>query len=660
MAITYVQTLSAKSPQLNGHVGSIGNALTYDTVIASAHDYSSGTFDGAFYVFDRVPATTRYSYVSGVSATKGSQIALGASNAVNTNFIYSGAPNYNSGQGIVYEYKNTAPGRFGVTSSITSTARNRKGYLGAKLKLVDSTHLLISAPTAETTTVGAARGAVHLYDKTSGTWTWSASISSNDSSNLDQFGFAFDGTLGEVIAGAPYYNNSTGAAYLFAPGADPKTYSNTQIIRLNGSGGLNGPWSGQTEVIGVTLGSMFGYDIAVSTNYLVIGAPGMKLKTAYGEYYPGAAFLYVRAGILWTYASILTADFGGFLGDIYFGESVAINESNNTVLVGCKGINGLEGKVYGFNISNPSDPIQNFAISRPTNVPNAQFGYKLNVDSSIDGGALLAGNRGALVTPDNGSVFPVECGGVLLFNGINSISPTPTPTVTITPTPSPTPPPTPVLKPLNWYGLNPLDPVSVGDGGGTPGGNYPKTPALGGPGRNYSILRELNVAFATNPGVYDFDTYRGSLKNLAVAYFQFCLNNGMTAGDTTAMSEFQRSRGVSLGFTFSGTKKDSTPSKYCDRNDGSMTITIFSYPTQGRYGNPIRTTTYSITINGSTTVGTTKTVNGLVNGSSIPWSVVDNSTGYTRSGNVGIGCSGATSTFVDINYKTDWPTNPPI
>jgi hypothetical protein len=83
------------------------------------------------------------------------------------------------------------------------------------------------------------------------------------------------------------------------------------------------------------------------------------------------------------------------------------------VLVGCKNINGLEGKIFGFNVSNPSAPVQNFTISRPTSVPNAQSGYKLNVDSSIDGGALLAGNRGALVSPDNGSVFPAECGGVL-------------------------------------------------------------------------------------------------------------------------------------------------------------------------------------------------------------------------------------------------------
>ena len=651
MAITYVQTLSAAVPKLNGHVGFIGNAITYNTIILGAPEYPSGAADGALYVFDRVGVTNRYAFASGIFAIAGSGIVLGVSNNVNANFIYSGAYNYNSGQGIVYEYKNTNPGRFSLNASITSSARNRKGSLGYKIKLLDSTHLLIGAPTAQTTTVGAARGAVHLYDKTSGTWTWSASLSTSDSSNGDAFGNDFDGTISEVVVGAPGWNSNTGAAYLFNPGGDPKSYTNTQIIKLSPSP-RNGPYTGNT-------GALFGNKIAMSTNYLVIGAPGLTLNTAYGTANIGAAFLYVRDSIYWTYASILTADLGPNNNlAVEFGDSVAINEANNTVLVNAKYADTV-GRIYGFDISNPSLPVQNFTIDRPSTVVNPRFGYGIDILTSSDNGMLLAGNKGPLINPDNGSVFPIECGGALLFNGINQITPTPTPSPT-PPTPSPTPQPTPVLKPVNWYGLNSLDPISVGDGGGTPGGNYPKTPALGGPGRNYSILRELNVPFANNPNVYDFVTYRGSLKNLAIAYAAFCLNYGLNVNNPTAMSEFHRSRGVSLGFTFSGTKKDSTPSKYCDRNDGSMTITIASYPTQGRYGNPIRTTTYSITINGSTTVGTTKTVGALGNGSSIPWSVVDNSTGYTRSGNVGIGCSGRSSTFVDIDYKTDWPTNPPV
>jgi hypothetical protein len=216
------------------------------------------------------------------------------------------------------------------------------------------------------------------------------------------------------------------------------------------------------------------------------------------------------------------------------------------------------------------------------------------------------------------------------------------------------------LKPLNWYGINSLDPISVGDGGGTPGSNYPKTPALGGPGRNYSILREINAFFVDNPGVYSFTTYRGSLTRLAQAYGQFCLNQRLVGADPTAMSEFYNSRGVSLGFTYVVTKKDSTPSKYCDRNDGNINITLESYPAQARVGNPIRTSSYSLTIGPTTVVSSTLTISAIPNGTAYAWSIVDNNTGYTRSGNITIGCTGAESIVETRNYKENFPTNPPV
>jgi hypothetical protein len=691
MALTFVQPLSAPIPKINGHFGYNGNVLTYDTIIAGAPSYPSDAYDGGLYIFDRVGATNKYAYSSAIFATAGSQIALGASNDINASFIYSGAPNFNSAQGVVYEYKNTNPGRFGLTATITSTARNRKGRLGYKIKLVDSTHMFVGAPYAQTTTVGALRGAVHLYDKTSGTWTWSASLSTSDSSNGDEFGYMFDGTLGELVVGAPYYNNDFGSVYLFNPNpSDPKSYSNTQVIRLNGSLGLNGPYIGQSAS-GGNPGSMFGQEIAMSTNYLVIGAPGMKLATAVGDAYIGAAFLYVRSGLLWTYASILTADVGfENLGPIRFGESVAINETNNTVLVGCKNIDNYQGRIFGFDISNPSLPIQNFSIFRPTPIPNSEFSYKLQALPSSDGGILLAGNKGAVISPDNGAVFPPQCGAVLLFNGINSITPTPTPSPT-PPTVTPTPQPTPVLKPTDWFGINSLDPISVGDGAGAPGANYPKLPSRGGAGRNYSILRELGyygLAYQTN----------ASLRQLAILYSSWCVANRLDVNNPTAMSEFYTGRGISLGFTFKVVKQYVSGRKYCSNDDGRMwvivgptpndnSISTSKYP-NGYIGNPLRsndnptTGGYSISITGGTVnitqviirtsanqyvqaTGLHSTTSYWFGGPAVAaynWSITDNTTGWARSGSIpylGSICAGQIVLDTYYDYKDNFPLNPP-
>jgi len=677
MALSYVQTLSAAVPKLNGHVGYAGTVLTYDTAILGAPEYPSGAADGALYVFDRVAATNRYAFASGIFATVGSGIVFGVSNDVNANFIYSGAYNYNSGQGIVYEYKNTNPGRFGLNASITSTARNRKGQLGYHISLLDSTHLLIGAPTAQTTTVGAARGAVHLYDKTSGTWTWSASLSTSDSSNGDAFGSDFDGTISEVVVGAPGWNGDTGAAYLFNPGVDPKSYTNTQVIKLLSSP-RNGPYTGNT-------GALFGNKIAISTNYLVIGAPGFSINS----YTNGAAFLYVRDSLLWTFTSILTAELPSDQDKVEFGDSLAINETNNTVLVGAKYANGV-GRIFGFDVSNPSLPVQNFTIDRPTTVVNPRFGYQINILPASDGGILLAGNKGPVINPDNGSQFPQQCGGALLFNGLNSISPTPTPS----PTPmsvTPTPQPTPVLKPTDWFGINSLDPISVGDGAGTPGANYPKLPSRGGAGRNYSILRELGyygLALQTN----------ASLRQLAILYASWCVANRLDVNNPTAMSEFYTSRGISLGFTFKVVKQYVSGRKYCSNDDGRMwvivgptpndnSISTSKYP-NGYIGNPLRsndnptTGGYSISITGGTVnitqVITRTSTNQYVQATGLHsttsywfggpavaaynWSITDNTTGWARSGSIpylGSICAGQIVLDTYYDYKDNFPPNPP-
>ena len=651
---TFIQPLSAKHAIQNARNAEF-NTLTYDHIILGNSDFPGSNNDGAIYVFDRVPSTSYYTQVKGISATLGSGIYFGNSVAVNSSYIYAGAPGYNGGNGAVYEYFNSGGSRFGLNRTIIGTNRGTRGLLGVSMKSFDTTNLFIGAMYAQTKAAGTNIGAIYHYTDTAGTWNLTAVLSGT--SNIvvagEEFGIDFDGTTTEIIAGAPNYNTEQGRAYVMKyDAANPSRWANTQVIVLNGSGGLNGPYVGAPY-------DLFGLRVAVKNDIALISAPRFKSSIAGFLAPTGAVFLYTRSGINWTYTSIITAtDISDRSSE--FGTSIAINDNNNTVLIGADNFNG-EGRVFCFDISNPFIPIQKYSIERPVALQNSKFGHDIDLLTTQENGIALIGSYGQVVNSSQITPrFPSDAGAAFLYNAINITSPTPTPSPT-PPQVTPTPQPTPVLKPTNWYGLNPLDPISVGDGGGTPGSNYPKTPALGGPGRNYSILRELNALYVDNPGIYSFSTFRGSLKQLAISYNSWCLNNGMAPGDTTAMSEFHRSRGISLGFTYTLEKRPVTSSKYCDSNNGGVRITIPFYSSPvNRYGNPIRTTTYTITIGANTSVATAKTVEGLGTGNQA-WSIVDNSTGYTRSGTVNVGCG--TNAYVTVDsqdYKQQFPANPPV
>jgi len=666
MPITYVQPLSATIPVLNSLNGE-RNILTYDHILLCTTDYpGAGNSDGAVYVFDRNSGTGKYNQVQLLTGPAGSGNLYGNSAAVNTNFIYVGAPGATSNQGAVYEINNTGGSRFTVNQTITGPNRGRRGALGTSMKLVDSSNLFIGAMLAEPRNTGIKSGAIYHYVK-SGTWGYTATLSSSNAGDSEEFGFSFDGNTSEILAGSPQWNTGQGRVYLMNPNpSDTNAWLNTQIITLNGTGN-NGPHQGQP-------GDLFGFKVIKGSNYAFISAPRYKINVpnppALG---PGAVFMYQKSGLFWTFVSILTADssFSPY-SRLEFGVSMAYNEANNYILIGADATNGGRGLVFGFDVSNPFNPQQVFQINRPVVVPGSYFGHNVQLLPSSDNGTALIGSYGAVVSPDDGSIYPPNAGAAFLFNEVNNFVVTPSPTITPTVTPSPTPAPTPVLKPSDWYGLNPLDPISVGDGGGPAGtdySRYPKTPALGGPGRNYSILREIGALFVDNPGIYSFSTFRGSLYNLAVSYSSWCLNNGLNAANPTAMSEFHRSRGISLGFTYTLENRPVTQSKYCDSANGGVRLRIIYYSGPNRYGNPIRTTTYTFTIGANTSLGSVVNVGGTnylqfeVGGLSPVaqnWSIVDNSTGYTRSGTITVGCGTNSYVIADSqDYKQQFPRNPP-
>jgi len=226
------------------------------------------------------------------------------------------------------------------------------------------------------------KGKVYFFVRIAADWVLQQSLTVTDGQPGDRFGYsvAIDGDT--TVVGAFNVANRRGAVYIFVrngPVGQPWTHQQT-IMAPNGTSGdhfgATVAISGNTVVVGSradgttphgaafvwvrngtdwaqeakllpndgVIGDHFGYSVGVSTNTIVVGAPGKSIGTNRGQ---GAVYVFLRRGTDWSQAQRLTATDGGDadllnnLGD-QFGFSVSIN--------GGSAIFGAPGKDIGSKI----------------------------------------------------------------------------------------------------------------------------------------------------------------------------------------------------------------------------------------------------------------------------------------------------------------------
>jgi hypothetical protein len=154
--------------------------------------------------------------------------------------------------------------------------------------------------------------------------------------------------------------------------------------------------AGQSELVGAdgTSGDSFGYAVAIDRDTAVIGA---RFKSVNGNVDQGAAYVFVRAGDVWTQQAELTAPDGA--GGDRFGWSVAV--SGDTALIGAfdHTVNGnkFQGAAYVFVRSGPGWTEQT-ELTAADGVGDDNFGNAVALDG--DTGVVLAPTkqvRGAII-----------------------------------------------------------------------------------------------------------------------------------------------------------------------------------------------------------------------------------------------------------------------
>lgn len=181
---------------------------------------------------------------------------------------------------------------------------------------------LIGAPGAAQGTLTEA-GAAYVFTRTGTTWTLEQRLAASDAAAADQFGDSVSLDGDSAVVGADYADvagkDGSGAAYVF-------TRSGTT-------------WSEQKKLSGSDSsdGDHFAQSVSISGNSVVAGAPYADVA---GKASAGAAYVFVRAGTVWSEQKKATASDAGS-GD-GFGTSVAL--VNDTLLVGAPGAD-VGGKV---------------------------------------------------------------------------------------------------------------------------------------------------------------------------------------------------------------------------------------------------------------------------------------------------------------------------
>ena len=175
------------------------------------------------------------------------------------------------------------------------------------------------------------QGSVYVFVRSAGGWTQQARLTAADGAGEDLFGSSVALSGDAALVGAPSDDAGSdvnqGSVYVFVRSGDIWT----QQARLAAPGG--GAWRG------------FGWSVALDGDTAIVGDP---YYSGVDYIRTGAAFVFVRAGALWSLQQQLAADAAA--ESDWFGDAVALD--GDTALIGAPGQNAgtsaNHGAAYAF------------------------------------------------------------------------------------------------------------------------------------------------------------------------------------------------------------------------------------------------------------------------------------------------------------------------
>ncbi|MDX2034306.1 MAG: FG-GAP repeat protein, partial [Blastocatellia bacterium] len=302
-------------------------AISGDTAVigASNGDLELKADRGAAYVFVRYGAV--WALQQKLWAPNGAAYdEFGLAVAIGGDTLVVGAPGHNQGAGSAYVFVRSS-GVWAMQKELTAPGARARAQFGWSVALSGDT-IAVGEENGEAGPTKPGAGRCLVFIRAGTNWMPQATLLASDAQTGDQLGWSVALSGNTLIAGAPGSDTvenpkEPGAAYVF---------TRTGTV-----------WSQQQKLTAADagVGDHFGYAVGLSGETAVIGAPWNKIGASDDQ---GAAYVFTRAGAVWSQQQQLLAADGG-AGDL-FGLSVAV--SGQTAAVGAPGRDGDTGVAFAF------------------------------------------------------------------------------------------------------------------------------------------------------------------------------------------------------------------------------------------------------------------------------------------------------------------------
>ena len=420
---------------------------------------NSAANSGAAYVFTRTgTAWTQQAYLKASNtesndlfgqsvAVSGDTVVVGArsedSNVTGVNGNQADNSGTNSGAAYIFTRSGTTwsqqaylkASNTGVGDNFGSTVAMSGDTVVVGARLEDSNATSVNGNQADNS--GTNSGAAYVFTRSGTTWTQQAYLKASNTGADDNFGWAVAASGDTVVVGA-YTEDSNATGVNGNPADNSGTNSGAAYVFTR----AGTTWTQQAYLKASNTGidDQFGYSVSVSGDTLVVGAyredsdsTGVNGNQADGIFVDtGAAYVFSRAGTVWTQQAYLKASNTGPLDN--FGYSVAV--SGDIVVVGANsessnatGVNGNQannsfsgsGAAYAFTRSGTTWTQQAYLKASNTEAGDV-FGQSVAVSGdTVVVGAFAEDSNATGVNGNQADNSVTTSGAAYIFTGVGNV-----------------------------------------------------------------------------------------------------------------------------------------------------------------------------------------------------------------------------------------------
>ena len=253
---------------------------------------------------------------------------------------------------------------------------------------------------------GSNSGSAYVYVRDNGIWSLQQKLVALDDRRADEYGLSVSIDGDTIAIGAKMEDTN-------ADGVNTTNQGAVYVYTRSGT-----TWSEQAKLLASdrSSGDRLGHSVSLSGDTIVAGAPEERLPNASGSLINdvGAAYVFVRAGTVWTEQAKLSADDYGASDE--FGSAVAIDGERIVVGVPLRDdLGNRSGAVYVYE-RNAGVWSQIKKLMASDGAADQWFGYSVSISGSRIGvGAHLAETSGL---NDTGALYAYE---VLADGGFNEL-----------------------------------------------------------------------------------------------------------------------------------------------------------------------------------------------------------------------------------------------